>query len=72
VPSQLDRELSDTVGGGEDAETVNRRSAPSKEGIDLVVMAAPPNEGGLTEMLFGRPSQKLLQRLTCSLLTVRL
>jgi|SRR5688572_2379382 len=60
--------------------TTSRRGEPEdvipefavKEGIDLVVMAAPPNEGGLTEMLFGRPSQKLLQRLTCSLLTVRL
>ena len=60
--------------------TMSRRGEPEdvipefavNEGIDLVVMAAPTNEGGISEMLFGRPSQKLLQRLTCSLLTVRL
>jgi universal stress protein E len=59
--------------------TMTRRGRPEDilpeftvgQGIDLVVMAAPPSDGGIAGLFFGGASLKFLKKLTCSLLAVK-
>jgi universal stress protein E len=73
-------ELTQSIGGNvSDIRTVSHRGEPEdiipeftvREGIDLVVMAAPTRNGSIAGFLFGSASLKFLKKLTCSLLAVK-
>ena len=73
-------EIKRSLGGMlSDIRTMSRRGKPEDlipeftvgQGIDLVVMAAPAPNSGISGFLFGDASLRFLKKLTCSLLAVK-